>query len=131
MNSPWMNAYRVHLRKSASKFFHTLMSRHLHSTKFITLAFIVSLAFHALVVRRAIVYLTKPAARRCRVHIPVEIVNLPQGTAQESFPRSSSPFPSLRPPSAAAGAEPLSQTAVPEKPRPAGAVPTPKKFGRQ
>ena len=105
------------------------MSRHLYSTKFIILAFIVSIMFHAMIV--ATIYLVPDSA--APASIPVNIVNLPADALKQlpplptAGPRSSGSPRRAAPARSAAGLFP--KQPVPEKQVPPAAVPKPKKFG--
>ncbi|OGW46497.1 MAG: hypothetical protein A2078_01715 [Nitrospirae bacterium GWC2_57_9] len=91
----------------------------IHSTRFITVAFIISIALHAMIV--AAVYLAGPGRTALPVPIPVDIVNLPPETLRKLPPlqRPVPPPPVPRVP----------RQTVPEKPLSPGSVPRPEKFG--
>lgn len=99
------------------------MSRHIYSTKFIALAFIISLLLHAMIV--ATIYLF-PEHRQLPGPIPVDIVNLPQELLKQ--------LPPLQPPAPSAPVRPAVPPPpvpreAPARPIPPEAVPKPDKFG--
>ncbi len=84
-----------------------------------TLFLIVSLALHALIIVG--IFLIRPQAPEMPVITPVRIVNLPQQAVKQ--------LPPLNRPAPVPPAPPVPERLIPEKPRPPGAVPMPKKFG--
>ncbi len=102
------------------------MSRHINSTKFVTLAFIGSIALHALIV----VAIALIPDHRAPTPIPVNIVNLPEEVLKQLPPlQRPVPVPPDRPAVPPAVPPPVPKQVVPEKRLPPSAVPKPKKFG--
>jgi protein TonB len=95
------------------------MPRHLHFTKFLLL----SLAFHALIIA-AVIVLVKPAGTPVPAITPVKVVDLPREVIKR-LPPVEPPVPRRIVPE-----QPVPRRIVPERPLPPGAVPMPKKFGK-
>ena len=85
-------------------------------TKFI----IISFALHALAIASAL-FLIKPTLPTSPPFTPVRIVRLPQQAIKK--------LPMLQQPAPLRSVPPVPDRMLPEKPRPRGAVPAPKKFG--